>query len=216
MLTIFVTTKFGNKCKLRINFPADEFCQEFPHNLIPTPGYWIECSRQQITSDTIWDESESDRDATDPEPVEEQTVEERSSRLKRKDNSFCLFEENEVDTDDVPRKKTTIEEQWEKNQGFELTSVEQETYEKYFYGSEHWNYFTNDEDLGPVILSIKQETLNGRDQFRILVRAISYTVHGLIPASCVFADRYYLSHIPFTRKYFMLSSINETSDEIHR
>lgn len=46
-----------------------------------------------------------------------------------------------------------------------------------------------DKDLGPVILSIKQETLNGRDQFRILVRAISYTVHGLIPASCVFADR---------------------------
>lgn len=75
-------------------------------------------------------------------------------------------------------------------QGFELTSVEQETYEKYFYSTEHWNYFTNDEDLGPVILSIKQENLNGRDQFRILVRAISYTVHGLIPASCVFADRY--------------------------
>ncbi|KAL3265571.1 hypothetical protein HHI36_009776, partial [Cryptolaemus montrouzieri] len=34
-----------------------------------------------------------------------------------------------------------------------------------FYGTEHWNYFTNDEDLGPVILSIKQETLNSRDQF---------------------------------------------------
>ncbi|XP_011642478.1 uncharacterized protein LOC105430558 [Pogonomyrmex barbatus] len=168
---------------------SDEFCQEFPHNLIPTPGYWIECSRQQITSDTIWDESESE--ATDPEQVEEQNAEDtRSSILKRQDNS-CLFEaENEGDGDDPPRKKTTIEEQWEKNQGFELTSVEQETYEKYFYGSEHWNYFTNDEDLGPVILSIKQETLNSRDQFRILVRAISYTVHGLIPASCVFADRY--------------------------
>lgn len=93
---------------------------------------------------------------------------------------FCYFSS---------RKKTAIEEQWEQQQGFELTSVEQETYEKYFYGTEHWNYFTNDEDLGPVILSIKQETLNGRDQFRILVRAISYTVHGLIPASCVFADR---------------------------
>lgn len=64
------------------------------------------------------------------------------------------------------RKKTTIEEQWEKNQGFELTSVEQETFEKYFYGTEHWNYFTNDEDLGPVILSLKQETINNRDQFR--------------------------------------------------
>lgn len=87
------------------------------------------------------------------------------------------------------RKKSAIEEQWDMQQGFELTSVEQETYEKYFYSTEHWNYFTNDEDLGPVILSIKQENLNGRDQFRILVRAISYTVHGLIPASCVFADR---------------------------
>ncbi|XP_076752653.1 rap GTPase activating protein radish isoform X1 [Xylocopa sonorina] len=147
---------------------SDEFCNEFPHNLVPTPGYWIECSRQQITSDTIWDESESG-EATDTELAEVQ---------------------QELDTDEVPRKKTTIEEQWEKNQGFELTSVEQETYEKYFYGTEHWNYFTNDEDLGPVILSIKQETLNGRDQFRILVRAISYTVHGLIPTSCVFADRY--------------------------
>lgn len=66
----------------------------------------------------------------------------------------------------TPKKKTAIEEQWERSNGFELTSVEQETYERYFYGSEHWNYFTNDEDLGPVILSIKQETLNGRDQFR--------------------------------------------------
>lgn len=66
--------------------------------------------------------------------------------------------------------KTSIEEQWEKNGGFELTSVEQETYEKYFFGTEHWNYFANDEDLGPVILSLKQETLNGRDQFRYVYR----------------------------------------------
>lgn len=53
----------------------DEFCEEFPHNLIPTPGYWIECSRQKITSDTIWDESESERDeeAQDDEVTEEPT-----------------------------------------------------------------------------------------------------------------------------------------------
>ncbi|XP_043283597.1 uncharacterized protein rsh isoform X3 [Venturia canescens] len=165
---------------------SDEFCHEFPHKLMPTPGYWIECSRQQITSDTIWDESESDREVTDPEQADEL----QEMHMMKQRNDFCLFEENEVDTDEVPRKKTVIEEQWENNQGFELTSVEQETYEKYFYGTEHWNYFTNDEDLGPVILSIKQQPINGRDQFRILVRAISYTVHGLIPASCVFADRY--------------------------
>lgn len=78
----------------------------------------------------------------------------------------CLLEDDEEDENIPPRKKTAIEEQWERNQSFELTSVEQETYEKYFYGTEHWNYFTNDEDLGPVILSIKQETINGRDQFR--------------------------------------------------
>lgn len=77
-----------------------------------------------------------------------------------------LYEDDEEDDMSPPRKKTAIEEMWEKNQGFELTSVEQETYEKYFYGTEHWNYFTNDEDLGPVVLSIKQETLNSRDQFR--------------------------------------------------
>ncbi|XP_076685202.1 rap GTPase activating protein radish isoform X2 [Andrena cerasifolii] len=163
---------------------SDEICKEFPHHLVPTPGYWIECSRQQITSGLIWDENRSGD--SDPELVGDE--QETTQRLQ--DNNYCFYEENEVDTDEVQRKKTTIEEQWEKNQGFELTSVEQETYEKYFYGTEHWNYFTTDEDLGPVILSIKQETLYGRDQFRILVRAISYTVHGLIPASCVFADRY--------------------------
>ena len=47
-----------------------------------------------------------------------------------------------------------------------LMTLFQETHEKYFYGTEHWNYFTNDEDLGPVILSLKQENINGRDQFR--------------------------------------------------
>lgn len=163
---------------------AEEFCSDYPHNLEPTPGYWIECSRQQIRPRKLWNESESG-DGTDAEQVDD----EPGSR-RHEDDSYCFYEEPEVDTDEMPRRKTTIEEQWEKNQGFELTSVEQETYEKYFYQHEHWNYFTNDEDLGPVILSIKQEMLNNRDQFRILVRAISYTVHGLIPTSCVFADRY--------------------------
>uniref|UniRef100_A0AAR5PYD7 Rap-GAP domain-containing protein n=2 Tax=Dendroctonus ponderosae TaxID=77166 RepID=A0AAR5PYD7_DENPD len=173
---------------------SDEFCEEFPHNFIPTPGYWIECSRQKITTDTIWDESESDHDNEIQEGNEDTpdgTDQENGHDLRRRDRSCNdLYEDDEDDDNSLPRKKTTIEEQWEKNQGFELTSVEQETYEKYFYGTEHWNYFTSDEDLGPIILSIKQETLNNRDQFRILVRAISYTVHGLIPASCVFADRY--------------------------
>lgn len=45
----------------KYNVSTDEFCEEYPHQLIPTPGYWIECSRQKITNpnQNIWDESES-------------------------------------------------------------------------------------------------------------------------------------------------------------
>ncbi|XP_055380348.1 uncharacterized protein LOC129611299 isoform X3 [Condylostylus longicornis] len=164
---------------------SDEFCEEYPHNLIPTPGYWIECSRQKITlpnTHNLWDESDSEH--------EELRAASSSDAYLERGCSDLYEDDEDSEAAPSPRKKTTIEEQWEQQGAFELTSVEQETYEKYFYGTEHWNYFTTDEDLGPVILSIKQETLNGRDQFRILVRAISYTVHGLIPASCVFADRY--------------------------
>ena len=73
---------------------------------------------------------------------------------------------------------------------FELISFEEEIFEKYFYGREHWNYFTNDEALGPVIMSLKQETIGGRDQFRVLLRTMSYSLHGLVPTSAICADRY--------------------------
>ncbi|XP_055856692.1 uncharacterized protein LOC129919732 isoform X1 [Episyrphus balteatus] len=164
---------------------SDEFCEEYPHNLMPTPGYWIECSRQKISlpnQNSLWDESDSEH--------EDIRVGSSSDAYLERECSDLYEDDEDSEATPSPRKKTTIEEQWDQQGAFELISVEQETYEKYFFGTEHWNYFTSDEDLGPVILSIKQETLNGRDQFRILVRAGSYTVHGLIPASCVFADRY--------------------------
>lgn len=142
----------------------------------------------------LWPANESDSE----EDVESKGARGGNSEVHLERGCSDLYEDDE-DSEAAPstRKRSAIEEQWEMLAGFELTSVEQETYEKYFYGTEHWNYFTNDEDLGPVILSIKQENLNGRDQFRILVRAISYTVHGLIPASCVFADRYIYIRIYF-------------------
>lgn len=70
----------------------DEFCEEFPHNLIPTPGYWIECSRQKITSDTIWDESESERD----EEGQEDDVAEEPMRDQ-------LLEDAEEEEEEEPR-----------------------------------------------------------------------------------------------------------------
>jgi len=39
----------------------DDICEEWPHNFQPAPGYWIECSRQKITSETGYvEESGSD------------------------------------------------------------------------------------------------------------------------------------------------------------
>lgn len=73
---------------------------------------------------------------------------------------------------------------------FELISFQEEMFEKHFHGKEHWNYFTNDEGLGPVILSLAQEQIQGRDAFRILLRTVSYSLHGVILASSICADRY--------------------------
>lgn len=44
---------------------TDEFCQQYPHKLIPTPGYWIECSRQKINMPNqmgMWDDSDSEHE----------------------------------------------------------------------------------------------------------------------------------------------------------
>ncbi|XP_068227278.1 uncharacterized protein rsh isoform X4 [Palaemon carinicauda] len=169
---------------------ADEFCTGYPHNLLPTPGYWIECAGTTLPDDTIWDESEPELDDGSPQS-DHPDKSDQNIQVRRPQCLLQVCPGGQVPVINEPsRQKTCIQEQYERNGQFELTSIEQETYEKYFYGSEHWNYFTQDEDLGPVILSLKQETSNGRDQFRIMVRGISYTVHGLVPASCVFADRY--------------------------
>lgn len=161
----------------------DEFCDGYPHNLIPTPGYWIECSRAISNQGSAWTNEERDlqeidegiTDSPDGSLRDAATVatefdsadvtvprydDERPGRSSFKSNH------DSARIREPKKRKTPVEEQWEKYGSFGLTSVEQETHEKYFYGTEHWNYFTNDEDLGPVILSLKQETINGRDQFR--------------------------------------------------
>lgn len=44
--------------------------------------------------------------------------------------------------------------------------LSEEIYENYFYGSKHWNYFSREETIGPVILTIKQEFRHSRDFLR--------------------------------------------------
>lgn len=103
----------------------------------------------------------------------------------------------------------------------ELISFEEENYEKHYYGREHWNYFTNDELLGPVMLSLKQEVNNQRDHFHVLLRTVSYTLHGTIPASTICADRYdreaivkELSEIAKLKPPLMLGQLPSTPDEL--
>ncbi len=33
---------------------SDEFCDSYPHNVLPTPGYWIECSRAINDRGSAW------------------------------------------------------------------------------------------------------------------------------------------------------------------
>ena len=39
---------------------ADEFCRGYPHSLLPTPGYWVECAGQPLDEHVIWDADEGD------------------------------------------------------------------------------------------------------------------------------------------------------------
>ena len=173
---------------------SDEFCEYFPHNLIPNPGYWIECSR--VISSSSNNHIDKELEEAEEEEGSVDSLEDGKIKHDGDDGLLDVLKMNRPRHTSLPiiqepnRKKSIAEEHWAKYGSFELTSIVQDTHEKYFYATEHWNYFTNDEDLGPIILSLKQENINGRDQFRILVRAIGYTIHGLIPTSCVFADRY--------------------------
>ena len=97
--------------------------------------------------------------------------------------------QNELMNISLPTSMPQANKQEQKDE-FELISFQEEIYEKHFSGKEHWNYFTSDDGLGSVIMSLKQEIIGGRDQFRLLLRTVSYTLHGLVPASSICADRY--------------------------
>lgn len=90
---------------------------------------------------------------------------------------------------------------------FALTPLEEKTYRNLFYDTEHWNYYTEDEpDVGPCLLSIKQESQESRTvfrlitfcifpycnfhQIRVIVRSPDHYVHGLLLPSNLSANRY--------------------------
>ncbi|CAB3234010.1 unnamed protein product [Arctia plantaginis] len=54
-------------------------------------------------------------------------------------------------------------------------------YRRFFLGMEHINLVGFDDNLGPVVMSLKNEHMAGQDQTRILLRLCTETMYGLIP-----------------------------------
>ena len=57
---------------------ADEFCEGYPHSLTPTPGYWIECSRQSGPGQSYGIREESQEDSSHEDSCHEGSFQERS------------------------------------------------------------------------------------------------------------------------------------------
>ncbi|XP_022822627.1 rap1 GTPase-activating protein 1 isoform X1 [Spodoptera litura] len=56
-------------------------------------------------------------------------------------------------------------------------------YRRFFLGKEHINLVGSDENLGPVVMSLKNEHVASQDHTRILLRFRTQTIHGLIPTT---------------------------------
>ncbi|XP_055540653.1 rap1 GTPase-activating protein 1 isoform X3 [Wyeomyia smithii] len=58
-------------------------------------------------------------------------------------------------------------------------------YRRFFISREHSNLVGHDDQLGPVLLSIKSENVASQDHIRLLLRLRTGTMHEIIPASCL-------------------------------
>lgn len=53
----------------------------------------------------------------------------------------------------------------------------------YSIPQEHNDFFANDPALGPLVLSVRMETISSQDHFRIMLRTRQGTVHEIVPGS---------------------------------
>jgi RAP1 GTPase activating protein 1 len=61
-------------------------------------------------------------------------------------------------------------------------------YRRHFIGREHHNFYGIDSNLGPLVLSVRTETVSSQDHFRIILRTRQGTFHEIVPSSAL-ADR---------------------------
>lgn len=72
-------------------FCLDEFCDGYPHNFTPTPGYWIECSRQSARAGRrrnhgIQEEGSQDNSNSASDDEDDDEEEEGDGQAGREDN----------------------------------------------------------------------------------------------------------------------------------
>lgn len=62
-----------------------------------------------------------------------------------------------------------------------------------------------DENLGPVVMSLKNEHVAGQDHTRILLRLRTNTMHGLIPTTSEFTQCFCIPkmYIPNTKSHHL-------------
>ncbi|CAL4154568.1 unnamed protein product [Meganyctiphanes norvegica] len=56
-------------------------------------------------------------------------------------------------------------------------------YRKLFMGKEHWSFFGEDDNLGPLVLSYKNEMIGSQESTRVLLRLSTGTHHAIINTS---------------------------------
>uniref|UniRef100_A0A0N5AP07 Rap-GAP domain-containing protein n=1 Tax=Syphacia muris TaxID=451379 RepID=A0A0N5AP07_9BILA len=58
-------------------------------------------------------------------------------------------------------------------------------YKRHFTGREHHDFYAMDNNLGPLVLSVKTETISSQEHFRIMLRTRRGTVHEIVRASAL-------------------------------
>ncbi|XP_050427384.1 rap1 GTPase-activating protein 1 isoform X2 [Adelges cooleyi] len=68
-------------------------------------------------------------------------------------------------------------------------------YRRYFMGREHFNFIGTDDQLGPVLLSVKTESVASQEHTRLLLRLRTGTTHELVPSSCATSAPHHMARL---------------------
>ena len=64
---------------------------------------------------------------------------------------------------------------------YAIEKCDEEEYRSHFYEAEHWNFYVDDPEIGPVVLSLKQEATISREHFRLVAKEKKASRRGARP-----------------------------------